>query len=282
MKITSSLRIGIIGGTGKTGNQFAHLFRGQGFAVEVTGSETCHRNAELLRTCDIVVFSLPLAESALIMEQEMPNARRKDQLLLDLSSLKQPQVTALLRGSGEVIGMHPLFGPRTESTGETIILCPARATDETVRSLEELLQATGLRTKRMTAQEHDRLMAFLQVLPHVKNFLVAEVLEKSGADLPAMLATCSPPYELELNVIGRFLDDSPGLYGPIILNNPDTLVILEALGTALLSCVAMVKQKDLQGFSDRYERLRAYFGSQTAKGRENTEACIRLLSAKKR
>ncbi|MFA7681656.1 MAG: prephenate dehydrogenase/arogenate dehydrogenase family protein [Candidatus Peribacteraceae bacterium] len=279
MNITPSLRIGIIGGTGRTGSQFARLFSEQGFPVEVTGRKTRARNAELFRTCDIIIFAVPLAESVSIIEEAIVHATREDQLLLDVSSLKQKQVAALQKGAGEVVGMHPLFGPWTEVHGETVILCPARAADTTVQSLEELLHSMGLKTKRMSAEEHDKLMALLQVLPHVKNFLVADVLQRIDADVSKILETCTPPYELELNVVGRFLDDNPALYGPIILNNPDTLSILEAFNAALSDCIAMAKKQDLKRFSERYEQLRSFFGAHAKEGRESTEACIRFLSS---
>ncbi len=50
-------------------------------------------------------------------------------------------------------------------------------------------------------------------------------------------------YELELNVIGRFLDDNPDLYGSIILDNPDTLKILHAFSAAVDDCIKMVEKK---------------------------------------
>src|SRR4051812_35354541 len=111
MKITSSLSIGIIGGDGRTGSQFARLFRSQGFSVDVTGAKTKAKNSAIIDASDIVIFSLPLHTSAAEITKLCINAKRKDQLLLDLSSLKIDQVAGMKRGSGEVIGMHPLFGP---------------------------------------------------------------------------------------------------------------------------------------------------------------------------
>lgn len=278
MKIISEKRIGIIGGTGRTGSQFARLFAEKGFTINVTGTETSDRNAEVLRTCDIVIFAVPLNNSAEIMERECEGAVRTDQLILDVSSLKERQVKAMLRSKGEVIGMHPLFGPWTDPRGQTIIVCPARCRSETVAALTELLEFLGMRVLRKTPQEHDRLMAVLQVLPHVKNLLVADVLRKLGADIAEIFETCTPAYELELNVVGRFLDDDPNLYGPIILDNPDTIPILEAFRSVLDECIAMSKAKDLQRFTERYKQLQEFFGPFAAEGRKTTEACIQLLS----
>ena len=233
MKIGPHSTIGIIGGGGKTGGQFAELFRSASCAVDVTGSKTHDRNADLFVRCDVVIFAVPLARSVAIIEEEISHATRQDQLILDLSSLKEPQVNSMLRAQGEVIGMHPLFAPTTDPRGQTIILCPGRASDETVVSLQEMLHRMGLRTVLKDPHAHDRLMALLQVLPHLKNFLVADVLRKIDANVSEILGTCTPAYELELNVVGRFLDDNPDLYGPIILQNPDTLMIMRTFRDVL-------------------------------------------------
>ncbi|MEK7590979.1 MAG: prephenate dehydrogenase/arogenate dehydrogenase family protein [Patescibacteria group bacterium] len=279
MIIAPKLRIGIIGGTGKTGSQFARLFQQQGFNVNVTGSETSSRNAALLRECDIIIFSVPLSESVNIITKEMSYAKRKDQLLLDLSSLKSQQISALLNGAGEVIGLHPLFGPWTDATGETVVVCPARANDETVDSLEHVLSTMGLCTKRMTAEAHDHFMGLLQVLPHVKNLLVARTLQILDADIAGVFQMSTPPYELELNVVGRFLDDNPDLYGSIIIDNPDSLKVLTALRSALDECICVVEDRDLPAFSRLYEGLKRYFGDLTKTGRDRSEACISLLAS---
>lgn len=279
MNITPASSVGIIGGAGNTGAQFAGLFEAQGFTVDVTGEETCDRNAELMEHCDIIVFSVPLSQAADIIREEMQHAKRADQLLLDFSSLKQEPMRALLQGAGEIIGLHPLFGPWTAVDGETVIMCPERAPQETVDSLAGVLHAMGLKTKTMTSLEHDKLMVLLQVLPHVKNFLVARTLQKMDADIDEMLAMSTPPYELELNVVGRFLDDSADLYGSIIINNPDTLHVLHTLRGCIDECIEVVEQRNLSAFSKLYDGLKQYFGSLTKTGRERSEACIHTLAS---
>lgn len=270
--------IGIIGGAGKTGGQFASLLTKRGYKVSVTGADNADQNKKLFAECDTIIFAVPLAHSVDIMKEEIVHATRKDQLIMDLSSLKVPQVNVLLKGAGEVIGLHPLFGPWTQPHGETIVLCPARCKRQTLVGVIELFQAMDMKTKIMTAKEHDQLMAILQVLPHVKNLIVADTLQKLDADIQEVFSTCSPVYELELNAIGRFLDDTPELYGSIILDNPDTLEVLESLQETIGECIDIAKKRDLKRFSSSYKRLRNFFGGQIKDCRHRTEECISHLS----
>lgn len=278
MIISSKHSIGIIGGEGKTGRQFAQIFRSLGFKVCVTGAKTRHRNRELINTCDMVMFSVPLSKAAEIIREELTTATRADQLVLDLSSLKAHEVEALKTSRGESIGMHPLFGPSTSPDGETVILCPGHAKKETINSLRSVLSGVGLKTIVMTAEEHDRLMATVQVIPHLKSFLMADVLLATGTDLSKVLKTCTPTYELEFNVIARFLDDHPDLYMPIIFRNPETIGILESLHATIGSYLQIAKKGDLKTAEKRYHALRRFFGPFLTRARKRSEACIRTLS----
>jgi prephenate dehydrogenase len=278
MKISSSHTIGIIGGDGRTGQQFARLFRSLGFKVETTGRRTRRRNATLLKNADIVLFAVPLVDAAAIIRAESRKARRKDQLLLDVSSLKVREVKAMLRGKGEVIGMHPLFGPTTDPKKELVILCPARAKPETVTSLRSVLRKMGIRTVLMTPAKHDELMAIVQVIPHLKSFLMAEVLRGLKVDFRHILQNCTPTYELEFNVIGRFLDDNPSLYMPIIFRNPLTPRILRSMRKNIDAYLRIAGTKGLPSAMKRYHLAKEFFAPFTGRAREHSEACIRTLA----
>lgn len=282
MKINTSMTVGIIGGNGRTGGQFARLFKKQGFAVQTNGSKQAAKNKKILKECDVVIFAVPLRLSVEIIKKEIVHATKKDQLIMDLSSLKSEQVEAMKSAAGEVIGLHPLFGPWTDVKGQTIMLCPGRTKPETIELLEKIFKRMGMKTIIKDALAHDRLMAMLQVLPHVKNMLVADVLRKIDANISDILATCTPAYELELNVVGRFLDDNPDLYGPIILDNPDTLKILKTFRGVLDDCIEMAEGKDLHRFTQRYKRLQEFFGPFAKTGRISSEECIRTLSKLKK
>lgn len=277
MKLVKGMTIGIIGGTGRTGQQFAKLFTAQGFHVQITGSKTQEKNRELVKTADILLFSVPLQSASEIIRSVCRYAKRKDQLILDVSSLKVDPVRAMQTAKGEVIGMHPLFGPFTDPKGEEVILCPTRASKETEKSLTQLLQAMGFTVLRMTPKEHDALMAIVQVIPHLKSLLIADLLKSMHVDLPKVIRSCTPIYELEFNVVGRFLDDNAELYMPIIFKNPALKNVLKHLQKSMQRAQGIARTKNLKKAGAWYDELKEYFGPLTKRARNHSEACIQTL-----
>lgn len=277
MIVSHKLSVGIIGGVGKTGSQFAKLFRSAGFRVSVTGEKTKAKNAELIQSCDVIVFALPLSRATEIMKMELATATRTDQLILDLSSLKSRETEAMKTAAGEIIGMHPLFGPGTDPAGERIILCPVRASKQTLSSLLSILKKMKLKTEVMTPETHDELMLTVQVVPHLKSLLMADVLRKLEPDLGTVLKTCTPTYEMEFNVIARFLDDHPDLYMPIIFSNPGTPTVLRALQKAISEYLVIAESGDLPAAEKMYRECQTVFRPHLKKARNHSEACIRTL-----
>ena len=277
MKISKRSLVGIVGGMGKTGSQFATLFHSRGFSVTVTGLATQDRNDALIADADILIFALPLSHAADLMAEMLKNARRKNQLILDVSSLKVREVEAMLTSKGEVIGMHPLFGPTTDPKGERIILCPVRASAATVASLRKVLGAMGLRTIVMSPKEHDDLMATVQVVPHLKSLLMSDVLRASGVDLKKILNLCTPTYEMEFNVIARFLDDHPDLYMPIVFRNPKTSSILRRMRMLIDEYIRIAEHHDLALAEKRYRSCQDFFKPHLKRARRHSDACIQTL-----
>ncbi len=277
MKSASRTSVGIIGGRGRTGRQFARLFRAQGFRVQVTGSKDKERNLELIAKCDILVFSLPLSRTAAYITQLAAHATRKDQLVIDVSSLKEHEVRAMLRFPGEVIGMHPLFGPTTEPKGERVILCPARAKASSVRLLKRFLSRGGMSTTIMTPREHDELMATVQAIPHLKSFFIADVLRLGGIDLHKTLSLCTPIYEHEFNIVGRFLDDHPDLYVPIIFRNPRIVEVLQTMQNVIQDYLHIAQASDFAAAEQRYAECKRHFQPFLRRARSRSELCIRAL-----
>lgn len=282
MKLSPSMTVGIVGGRGRTGRQFARLFKAAGFRVSVTGSADAHRNKDLVARSDILVFSLPLSRAAATIAELAPHAMRKDQLVLDLSSLKEREVEAMLMFPGEVIGMHPLFGPSTDPDGERVILCPARNAASTLQSLKAFFVKSGMHVAVMTPAEHDKLMATVQGVPHLKSMFIADVLRLDGADLAKTLSLCTPMYEHEFNVVGRFLDDHPDLYMPIIFRNRRTLKTLKDMRHIIDAYIDIAERQDFAGAEARYAACQRHFKPFLRRARKRSELCIRALLSSSR
>ncbi len=280
MIITPKLSVGIIGGRGKTGTQFAQLFRSAGFSVSVTGRDDAHRNPKLVEQSDILLFSLPLSTAARHISKLAIHAVRRDQLILDVSSLKEIEVEAMLKFPGEVIGMHPLFGPCTLPAGGSIILCPQRAKPQTVRSLRSIFHALSLKTTIMSPTEHDHLMATIQAIPHLKSLFIADILRIGQVDLEIALSNCTTIYEHEFNIVGRFLDDHPDLYMPIIFRNPQIMLVLKRMRSIIDDYIDIAEKKDFARAESRYAACKKYFHVFLKRARHRSELCVRALCTK--
>jgi hypothetical protein len=102
-------------------------------------------------------------------------------------------------------------------------------------------------------------------------------LRKQGIDLQSILKTCTPSYEMEFNVIARFLDDHPDLYMPIIFRNPKTVKILQAMHTIIGEYLTIAHSGNLTDAEKRYEASKLYFKPFLNRARKHSEACIETL-----
>jgi len=184
------LAIGIIGGTGGIGKWFAAFFAGEGYPVHVTGRSAGMSLPELAAACSIVIISVPIAATIEVIREVGP-LLPEDALLMDLTSLKEEPVRAMLAASrAEVIGCHPLFGPDAPSpAGQNIVLCPARG-GRWLDFLQGIFVKNGARVTVTAPAEHDRMMALIQGLTHLETILMGLTLLDSGVE-PSELAAFS-------------------------------------------------------------------------------------------
>ena len=161
------ITIGIIGGTGGMGRWFADLLKNDGYTVHVSGRKTELGSDELAKICNVVVVSVPISATAEMIKRVGPLVP-EGSLLMDLTSLKKEPVDLMLANSrAEVIGCHPLFGPGIDNAaGENVILCPARGR-KWLGWLRNVLEKNGLVITEETPEEHDKIMAIVQVLNHL-------------------------------------------------------------------------------------------------------------------
>lgn len=269
--------IGIIGGKGGMGRLFTQVLRAQGFRVLISDMDPKPANKELMEQSDVVIFSVPLHLSEKIIQEEMKHTR-KDQLVLDLSSLKEKQVKALLKGKAEVVGLHPMFGPGVENLhNQTVIFCPARVSDETLGSLRGLFKGMGVQITDMKPKDHDKMMALIQVVPHLKTMLMAEVLRDQKVDMKQTLKEASPVYRLELDILGRIFAQNAEMYASIIAHNPQSPHIIKSLKKTLEVYEKAINRSDSTVITKRFLKLKKYFGSFVKKAFEESQRIISFM-----
>jgi prephenate dehydrogenase len=160
-------------------------------------------------------------------------------LWLDLTSIKQAPVAAMLRSRAEVAGLHPMSAPPKLETleGRTMAICRARVA-RWGPWLDGLLAALRADCVEIAPAAHDRAMALVQGLVHAIHLVQADVLRgcaEAAGGMPTLHALRTVGHELDLTVTGRILAGNPAIYEDIQFCNPDVLPVLERLAEAAAS-----------------------------------------------
>jgi prephenate dehydrogenase len=245
------LTIGIIGGTRGIGEWFAAFFRGEGHPVHTVGRNKGMSLPELAATCRVVIVAVPIAATIDVIREVGPHLP-EDALLMDLTSLKEEPVRAMLAASrAEVIGCHPLFGPDVPSmTGQNIVLCPARG-GRWLGFLQGIFAKNGARITVTAPAEHDRMMALIQGLTHLETLLTGLTLRDSGVESSELESFSTPVFRTKQAIAGKVFGPRPGLYAALLAENPNMPALLEIFERNFL----IVKDMILRGNTTGLEAL---------------------------
>lgn len=269
--------VAVIGGEGGMGRRMAELFADLGHAVMVADVDTELRPVDATRAADVVVVSVPIAVTADVIRELGPHVR-EDALLMDVTSVKEKPVAAMMAAtSSSVVGTHPMFGPGVHSlTGQRVVVCPGRG-DSWLKWVRHTMSARGLVVTDATPDEHDKAMAVVQVLNHFRTQTMGLSLARFGVPLADTLRFTSPAYLLELYVTARHFAQSPGLYGPIEMENPRSSEVTSTFRAAAEELSRTIETKDQAKFAATFDEVGNYFGEFTEEALEQSQFLIDRL-----
>lgn len=270
--------VGIIGVNGRFGQLLKKFFLELGCTVFGSDKErpTGLSNVDVVSQSEVVIFSIPIKDTPAVIRSLIPFIR-KDQLLLDVTSVKGPAVEAMLESSAQVVGLHPMFRPEGSFEGQTTVACPARLHDAGWKKwIVNVLSATGSKIKWSTPVEHDAFMVPVQGNTHLGNLINALLMAESGISVSESLDFASPFYRVALSQMARLVSQNPGLYTSIIMENPGMIAMLERRVEMDKRFLDMVRRKDEVAFEQLFGKASAHFGAPVMK--EANELFMRLLS----
>jgi prephenate dehydrogenase len=271
------VKAGIIGGTGKMGTIFAGILMRAGYEVEVAGRATALTPTALAEECELVMVSVPIRDTVRVI-QEIAPLLTEDQLVCDLTSLKVRPVEAMLESRAQVIGMHPMFGPTVSSLRhQTIVVCPARADENTLRGLLAILEAEGAECTITTPDAHDRMMAVVQGLTHFVTLCMADSVRRLGIDIETTRAFTSPVYQIELALVGRLLSQDPSLYADILQLNPFVPGVLSVCTSSAGNLSRIVDSNEPELFREFFVANSRHFGTYAGEGMTTTDSLIEYM-----
>jgi len=227
------IRVGIIGGTNGMGRWLARLLKKENCTVLVSGRKTKLQANDLARLCNVIIVAVPISATDNIIRQVGPLLTR-DQLLMDLTSLKKEPVNLMLRHSqAEVIGCHPLFGPQLKDvSGQNVVLCPARG-KKWLPWLGKIFKKNKMVVSETTPEKHDKMMAVVQALNHLNTISMGMALAQTNITLSEINKFSTPFFRTKLDIIKKVFTESPEMYLDIIMRNPQTVKMLDIYEKAL-------------------------------------------------
>ena len=174
-------------------------------------------NLETVASKEIVILAVPVRvfESVLLQIKDKLHPRA---LVLDVSSVKVKPVELMkkhLPQNVELIGTHPLFGPESTKNGFVglnITLCDIRS--KRLPCLKDFLNKHfQLNIFEKTPQQHDKEMAYVQVLTH----FVAKALQQIDIPTPSQSTRA---YENLFQMKEYLRYDSEALFMTLQQENP--------------------------------------------------------------
>lgn len=251
--------IGILGVRGEYGQWLERFFTTRGFQTIGSDLQGPLSNEDVVRQADVVIFSVPIHCTVEVMEAMAPFSR-KDQLWMDVTSLKQKPVEAMLKSKAEVVGLHPMCAPTPDTlAGQVLVFCPARL-QQWKPFVEEFLKNSQATIKETSPQEHDRQMAVIQVLTHASSLTMANTLRELEIPVSATREYTSPFYRVTWSIMSRILAQNPDLYADIQLFNPNTVEMLRTFEESIRQFRERIEAGDREAFLENFQKNGTYFG----------------------
>lgn len=241
----------VVIGVGLIGGSFALALRRAGMVKQIVGigrsPENMQRALELgiideiacnpasaLKNADFVLLAMPVGQTSHIMAQIAP-CLESETIVSDAGSTKQDVILAarthLAKHLTHFIPSHPIAG--TEFSGaeaadtylfrdKPLIITPLEENSEQAISLVTALwQHCGAKVTRMSADQHDRILATISHLPHILAFTLMNHVLGNVEDRPEEVLRFAGSSFRDCT---RIASSSPEMWRDICLANRETLL----------------------------------------------------------
>ncbi len=256
---SSQISVGIIGGLGKFGKFIATLLVNKGIRPCISDINTPLTNIQLVNRVSMVIIAVSIDKTLEVIEEIAPHLT-ENHVVVDITSIKTPIVRALLKTKADVVSVHPMFNPSIQNiANQTIILIPARDSENWQKKIERFCQSHQVKTKLATAEYHDKMMALIQVLVHYNTISIGITMSKLGFDIKETLEFTSPIYRMELAMIGRIFAQDGRLYGNIPMYNEHTPEVILEHKMTLEQISKIIITKNLDEFVSVFDTGSEFF-----------------------
>lgn len=262
------MKIGIIGGTRGLGKTLATILSKEGFDVTITGRDTVtgnqvsedlkveysNDNKKVASSSDIIIISVPISTTSKVIK-EIAKSVNSESLVVDVTSVKvEPSnlMKNLLNDDVEFIPTHPVFGPRTTNLeGQVVVLTPISQKQKEGKWYQKVLSFLNDRKVRIieaSPEEHDDMMAVVQVLTHFSYISTASAIKKLGINIKDTRKFASPIYNLMVDMISRIVSQNPFLTYSIQLENQNGEKVRQTFADSVLELKKVLTDHNKDNF----------------------------------
>jgi prephenate dehydrogenase len=269
----------ILGGSGQAGSLLIRSLSESGVAITAVdlhapaaaGSAQRYVQADVTRfgrelgeeiySADCVCICLP-ERVALDSAPRIAGAMAGGALWLDTLSVKGPIAKALEAQARrlEILSINPMFAPALGWSGRPVAVVEAGRSGSKARYFKELLAQWGAAVEPVTAEEHDRLTAALQVATHAAVLAFGSALVKLDYDIEATLRLATPPHRILLGLLYRMITQNAEVYWDIQAYHPHAAAVREDMMATLNTLQSLTSRGDLDGFNRLFQEVRSLLG----------------------
>lgn len=223
--------------------------------------EGIHESERAVAGGDIVVYATPLRATLALLEAHRP-LWREGAVITDTVGLKVPlqEAAGRLGIADRFVGAHPMTG--TEGRGFSgsreglyadarVWIVPGDAGPEAVRRVEALWSSVGGRPLTISAEDHDRAMAWCSHLPQLLSNALAGALDVAGY-APAALGSGGRD-------MVRLASSPPELWGEVLAASGGSAAEgARSVARALEALAGMLEAGDVDGVVRFMARTRSW------------------------
>ncbi len=190
------LKLLVVGGTGRMGRFIAGFASLHGARVKIAG-RSLNKTRKIAREIeaepgtildaadsDIVIISVPIKETERVAV-ETASLMKKGSLLADVSSVKtgvSDMIASRTSEAIEYVSIHPLFGPDIDQLYDENVAIIRYRPGPRWQKLTQAFRVSGAKICNMTAERHDRRMAYAQGLHHFALMTLGMGLSDKGGE----------------------------------------------------------------------------------------------------
>jgi prephenate dehydrogenase len=265
------MKVAVIGAAGQMGRWLLNHFEEQGYTLVASDSRNdelrdlaetselilASSNAAAVKDADVVVISVPIANTAEVI-QDIALHMKNNAVLCEISSVKGdlPKILQKVSESGiRPLCIHPMFGPGARSLRKKIALIPIVDLEAEDHLVETLFPNCDMVIA--DAEEHDRIVALTVSLPYFVNMVLTSVLADEDISLLERLGGTT--FTVQLMLSGSIMSQPSTLHASLHSGNKYVPALLQKLQLKTKESIASLVDNDTVRFEQFFSEVKESF-----------------------